>query len=94
MTDIADLKERIPIEELFTYLGGQMPARQSTWSEWLPVQCVFHPDSTASASLNRQLGRFRCHGCDIGGDIIDLAKEELGVADTRMAIEWLERTFG
>jgi len=39
-----------------------------------------HDDRTASASVNRERGRFRCFGCGISGDAIDLYQLELGLS--------------
>lgn len=39
---------------------------------WRPVRCPYHDDSTASASVNTDIGRFNCHACGVKGDVYDL----------------------
>lgn len=98
--DIQHLKEDITIDEVVVYLGGQIPHQGGSWASWIPVKCPFHQDADASASLNRQIGRFKCHACDSpradgkAGDILDLAMEHLQSHDVKQAMAWLERTFG
>ena len=89
---VEQLKEEVNIVDLLEYLGADVGAGGS-WNTWQAIRCPFHNDTVASASVNRQTGKFNCHGCDVGGDIIDLAKEELVTADFQFAREWLERTF-
>lgn len=47
---------------------------------WKPVKCPFHPDRTASASVNLNLGGFRCHACDVKGDALKLIMEQEGIS--------------
>jgi hypothetical protein len=40
-------------------------------SGWAQVHCVFHEDGTASLSIHRERGAFRCFACGArGGDIL------------------------
>lgn len=53
---------------------------------WIPVRCPFHGDSTASASVHPDYGKFFCHGCEVRGDAWDLIREREG-CDLKEAIE-------
>ena len=88
---IKRLKRNVGIEELIEHLGGKVQARSH--GQWVPCTCPFHDDTNASASINTAKGRFRCHGCDVGGDLIDLAQKHLETEDLKEAVEWLERNL-
>ena len=88
---IQQLKEEVSITDLLAHLGADVSGLPPSWGQWSPIRCPFHGDTRASASVNRQLGKFRCHACDVGGDILDLAMAELGTSDLQFAKEWLER---
>jgi hypothetical protein len=47
-------------------------------SGWQKLRCPFHGDRHASAGVNVDLGRFRCFGCDLAGDVYDLIRAETG----------------
>ena len=47
---------------------------------WQPVKCPFHEDRTASASVNLNLGGFRCHACGMSGDALKLIAEKEGLS--------------
>lgn len=88
---ITDLKRRIDIEDLIVHLGGDNVGSSSGWR---PIRCCFHDDKSASASINTLIGRFNCHGCGIGGDIIDIAMHHLGTMQAKVALDWLEDELG
>jgi len=46
---------------------------------WVSVNCVFHNDERASCGINLQTQRFKCHGCEAHGDIIDFLAGASGV---------------
>lgn len=50
------------------------------------IRCPFHDDSEASASVNLDSNYFKCFGCDVSGDVIDLIMLEEGV-DFATALE-------
>lgn len=95
--DFEDLKERIPIDALLEHLGAVVPV-SFIGVGWRAMRCPFHDDDQASASINIQLGKFRCHACDVGGDVVDLVRAELALPETPEgtieAVEWLERELG
>lgn len=96
---IEDLKEDIHISAVLNYLGAQ-DGYGSSWSEWVAINCPFHKDDNASASMNPKAGLFLCHGCGApdrpngkAGDVIDVAKFHLGTDSITEAISWLQETF-
>jgi DNA primase len=46
---------------------------------WRPVKCVFHGDRHASASVNPDLSAYKCHTCEISGDVYKLVMEQEGI---------------
>lgn len=88
-SEIAAVKRDVDITEVLGHLGIRVPFRQG----WVSCKCPFHNDHQASAAANVTLGKFRCHGCDARGDVIDLAKLYLDTADIKEAISWLKQTF-
>lgn len=97
-TSIEDLKDDISIEMVLRELG--VSSARGSWSDWEAVNCPFHDDRNASASMNCQLGLFKCHACDApcpdtgkAGDIIDVAKYHLGTDSFTEALDWLRKEF-
>lgn len=89
---ISDYKRMVPIAKLLVEYG--MPAKYDQYSDdWQTVPCPFHDDTHPSASMNTRLGRFRCHTCDIGGDVVGLVKEAEEFKSMKEAMEWLRTTF-
>lgn len=45
---------------------------------WVKSECPRpeHEDANPSASVNEEAGRWRCHTCDVGGDVFDLIMEQ------------------
>jgi DNA primase len=60
---------------------------------WRPVRCPFHDDRNASASVNLNLGGFRCHACDVKGDAVSLIKQREGL-DYRGAVAFAQEVLG
>jgi DNA primase len=54
---------------------------------WRPIKCPFHSDRTASASVNIEIGGFRCHGCGISGDGIKIIEDQEHI-DFEAALEF------
>lgn len=48
---------------------------------WQSIKCISpdHHDRHASASLNIEAGRFKCHACGLSGDGYDMADALLGM---------------
>ena len=55
-------------------------------SGWQSIRCIDpgHDDRNASASLNLEKGRFKCHSCGLSGDGYDMAMDLLGLAAADM----------
>lgn len=85
---IAQFKKDVPMERLLHFYGVRDLPDMGEYGDWFAIRCPFHPDNRPSASLNRKLNRFRCHTCDVGGDILDVVEQVEGL-DTKGAMEWL-----
>jgi len=57
------------IKDYLIYIGAQIP---SDGYGWRKIKCTIHNDKHASAGVNYDENRFKCHGCGVGGDIYDL----------------------
>ena len=51
------------------FVGAAVP---SVGYGWRKIKCPFHEDGHASAGINFDEERFKCHGCGVGGDVYDL----------------------
>lgn len=60
---------------------------------WRPLRCPFHDDRQASASVNLNLGGFRCHACGVRGDALKLIREREGL-DFKGAVAFAQETLG
>lgn len=65
-------KDRLPAA--LDYYKGQ-GLRLTGSGEWRSARCPFHDDRNASFGIHVKTGRFRCHGCSIGGDIVDFHRK-------------------
>ena len=63
------------IAEYLVYLGAALPQQGHGWRK---IKCPFHQDKHASAGINFDEQRFKCHGCGVGGDVYDLIMEREG----------------
>ncbi len=57
------------IADYLRYVGAAVPAEGHGWRK---IKCPFHADSHASAGINFEENRFKCHACGVGGDVYDL----------------------
>lgn len=89
--DIAGAKAQIPIGRVLEHFGGKPPA-DLTYQDWQAYRCPFHPDEHPSGSVNLRSGRFRCHVCDIGGDVVDVVAQHLGLT-LKEALAWISTTL-
>lgn len=92
MTKIEEAKEAVTIEEMVTFLGGSI--RGGSYGAWMPTVCPIHEDNNASASVNEEIGRMKCHGCEFSGDVVDLAMVHLGTSDFVEAADWIIEEWG
>ena len=49
------------------YKGSKTPMKEGT-----PIICPFHAETKPSFFYHSEKNRFKCFGCGIGGDVIDL----------------------
>jgi len=87
---IAQIKAALPVTRLLRHFGGAEPEQE--YSDWQAYRCPFHQDNSPSASVNLKLNRFRCHVCDVGGDVIDVVSQHLDMT-MKDAMEWISRTL-
>jgi len=62
MTDFQQIRSSVQIEEVAKWLGIEVRGGKA--------KCPFHNDQTPSLSFKD--GRFKCFGCNVSGDAIDL----------------------
>lgn len=61
---------KFPVDLALVALGAAyLPPRSVGYTK---VNCPFHEDNTASASIDWDKERFKCFTCSISGDAIDL----------------------
>jgi DNA primase len=63
------------IADYLRYVGAAVPAEGHGWRK---IKCPFHSDRHASAGINFEEERFKCHGCGVGGDVYDLIMHREG----------------
>lgn len=63
------MDEKHDIADYLQYVGASVPARGYGWRK---IKCPFHEDSHASAGVNFEENKFKCHGCGVAGDTYDL----------------------
>lgn len=78
--------EKHSIEDYLHYIGAAVPPRGHGWRK---IKCPFHDDTHASAGVNFDENRFKCHGCGVGGDIYDLIMQKEG-GNYREAVKFAE----
>ena len=74
----------LPIAAVLRYYGADVDVPDTGWRA---IKCPFHEDRTASASVNLELGGFRCHGCGISGDGIKIIEDQEHI-DFEAALEF------
>lgn len=91
-TTVSDLKQRIDIRIVLEHYGTKV-RNGGDLTGWQSIRCPFHgTDTKPSASVSTKQQRFRCHQCDIAGDIIDVVMQAEGLT-IKEAMEWLNKTF-
>ena len=72
-------KTELTIAEVLRHYGAE---RIPTGVGWKSMRCpfkVYHQDSRASAAVNHDKNRFRCHACGTSGDPIDIFRRLEGL---------------
>lgn len=65
---------KLDILDVLSYYGANV--NHVSRFGWSPIKCIWHNDSHASASVNVDLGGFKCHTCGISGDGIKIIREQ------------------
>ncbi len=60
---------------------------------WRKVRCPFHDDRSPSATVSGDGGAFKCHVCDVKGDVFSLVMANEGV-DFIGAKQFIETELG
>lgn len=60
---------------------------------WKKILCPLHVEDRPSASINSEVGYWKCHVCDVAEDAWDIVQREEGIG-FREAIEWADARFG
>jgi twinkle protein len=83
---IAQVKATVQIEEYArTYLRLELRYRPGS-KDWLG-RCPFHAEKTPSFHIRPTEQDFKCFGCNVGGDVIDLFMAATGEVNARTAAE-------
>jgi len=65
-----------PISRLLSHYGAkQVP----TGSGWRKINCPFHPDRHASATVNNDVNAFNCFACEVSGDLYKIIMIQEGI---------------
>lgn len=71
---------------------GHVALRKSGTTNWVGL-CPFHAERTPSFNVNEKTARYKCFGCNAGGDVIKFV-QELEHVDFVGAVEWLAAKVG
>lgn len=89
MYSIDRVKREVSMNDLLDYYGFDYDIDKRGYQA---VRCMFHDDSSPSASLNLDTEHFKCFVCGISGDQIDIVSEVEGISIGE-AIEFLAQEF-
>ncbi len=68
--DIERLRSAVSIVDVI----GEVVTLRKVGRNW-KGQCPFHPDNTPSFNVREETGRYKCFGCDKGGDVFTFVQE-------------------
>lgn len=90
-----DVLERIKREAAIDVIAWELGIIGQGSRPRIALRCPYpdHIDEHPSATLYHDEGRFWCHGCNRGGDVIDLVMVVKGVA-WREAVAWIADFIG
>jgi DNA primase len=86
--DIERIRSTVSIVDVI----GQHVQLKRTGRNWVGL-CPFHAERTPSFNVNEQTGRYKCFGCDKGGDVFTFV-QELEHVDFVGAVEYLANRAG
>jgi hypothetical protein len=89
MTLIERIKEELTIEDCLSHFGADVPAWRS---RPFNIKCFLpgHEDVNPSMTIYPQEARTWCHGCQRGGDVLDITALMLNT-DIKGAVEYWSR---
>ena len=64
------------LEDYLNSIGARLPR---TSAGWRAMRCPFHEDKNASAGINIDEGQFKCHACEVHGDVYNLIMYKEGI---------------
>lgn len=89
---IAEVKATVRIEDYaISKMGFEM--RRKPNGEWW-MNCRYHQESTPSFHIRPAQQDFKCFGCGVGGDVIDLEMLETKETNSRLAAEHILAEYG
>jgi DNA primase len=86
--DIERLRSTVSIVDVI----GQFVTLRKVGRNWVGL-CPFHAEKTPSFNVREETGRFKCFGCDKGGDVFTFVQEHEHV-DFVGAVEYLAAKVG
>ena len=89
---VAQIKRNLSMAKVLKHYGVAGHQLEQYFDDWIAISCPFHRDRRPSASYNYRHQRFRCHTCDVGGDVIDVVSHAEGLS-TKEAMEWISRNL-
>ena len=89
---IGEVKRLVSMGRLLAHYGAPAYLTQSMQEDWISIPCPFHTDRKPSASYSYRHQRFRCHVCDIGGDVLDVV-EAVEHLTTKEALVWIRQNL-
>jgi DNA primase len=69
--DIERVRAAVPILDAVQQYGVQLRRVGRSWQGL----CPFHAEKSPSFYVHEQTGRYKCFGCDVGGDVIAFVRE-------------------
>ena len=74
-----EIKSALDIEEVVEYYGIRFKKKKAI--------CPFHHEKTPSFTISKKKQIFKCHGCDVGGDVITFVAKMFGLKNRDAAIK-------
>lgn len=89
---VAQIKREVSMAKVLKHYGAPAGLLERYDDDWIPIPCPFHADRRPSASYSYRHQRFRCHTCDVGGDVIDVVAHAENCS-TKEAMTWIAKNF-
>jgi hypothetical protein len=89
---IARVKATVQIGDYAENKMGLKATKRTPNQDWF--LCPFHKETTASFHIRVREQDFKCFGCGVGGDVIDLEMRATGEQNARVAAERILAEYG